>query len=578
MKRDLVRLSENVYDVLVIGGGIYGVFVAWDAALRGLAVALVEKGDFGHATSSNTLRIIHGGLRYLQYGAVRRMRQSIHERTVLMRIAPHLVHPLPFLIPTYRHLMRGKSALSLALLMNDIIGFDRNRQVDAQKQLPRGRIISREACLRLFPGVEERGLTGGAIYYDCQMYNSERLILSAARSAAMSGADLANYAEVVGLLCRDDASIAPKRVAGVRVKDVLTGDELDIRARVVVNTSGPWLDQVLGLLDDYHPNRRLSAAKSRESGLVLSKAFNLLVNPQFVPEYAVGIYSHARFEDQDAILSKGSRLFFITPWHNRSLIGTAHLPYDGDPDSLKVTEGEIQSFLDEINDAYPAACLKRQDVCFAYGGLLPMAWNSNGTGDVQLAKKYCIRDHQKAEGVEGLVSVIGVKFTEARHVAERIVDLVFRKLGRKPPKSLTAVTPLHGGQIEQFDDFLFQGIKRRPEGWSAPAIRHLISNYGSEYLRVLKYLNEDPEPTQTITDVSTLIKAEVLHGIREEMAQKLTDVIFRRTELGSAGYPGDTCLKTCAAIMSKALGWDKARTQKEVEKVQAVFSMRSIHT
>src|ERR671930_1078023 len=183
MQRDLNRLATDAYDVLIIGGGIYGVCVAWDAALRGLSVALVERGDFGHATSSNSLRVIHGGLRYLQYGDLHRLRQSIQERTVFMRIAPHLVHPLPFFIPTYGHAMRGKEILALALRINDLIGFNRNRLEDPQKYLPPGRIISREECLRLFPGIEKKELTGGAIVYDCQLFSSERLILSFARSA-----------------------------------------------------------------------------------------------------------------------------------------------------------------------------------------------------------------------------------------------------------------------------------------------------------------------------------------------------------------------------------------------------------
>src|SRR5919106_294280 len=463
MQRDLTQLAADTYDVLIIGGGIYGVCAAWDAALRGLSVALVEKGDFGHATSYNSLRVIHGGLRYLQHGDLRRLRQSIQERTAFMRIAPHLVHPLPFLIPTYGHAIRGKGILTLALRINDLIGFDRNRLEDPQKHLPPGRIISREECLRLFPGIEKRGLTGGAIVYDCQMFSSERLILSFARSATMYGAQVANYVEVFGLLRNGE------RVAGVKARDLLNGSEIDIRARVVVNTSGPWLDRVFSLCNGYSPNRRLA----------LSKAFNILVNRQLIPRYAVGIYTKNRFKDGDALLSKGSRLLFLTPWHNRSLIGTVHLPYDCDPDHCGVTEDEIQSFLDEINEAYPAADLERQDVCFTYGGLLPI--DNRGTGGAQLVKRYRIVDHKKEEGVEGLVSVMGVKLTEARHVAEKTIDLVFAKLGATPPKSATAKTPLHGGHIQQFSAFLSEEIQRKPERISADVFQRLIQLYGSAY-------------------------------------------------------------------------------------------------
>jgi glycerol-3-phosphate dehydrogenase len=401
---------------------------------------------------------------------------------------------------------------------------------------------------------------------------------------------MANYIEVTGLLVQRNC------VTGVTARDILTGDELDIRARIVVNTSGPWLEQVLGLLNGRQSQRKL----------LLSKAFNLLVNRPLIPHYAVGVYSKGHFNDRDALLSKGSRLFFITPWHGLSLIGTAHLPYAADPDNFRVSEEEIQAFLDEINIAYPAADLKRQDIWFTYSGLLPVT--NYGAGDVQLSKRHQIYDHHIGGELDGLISVIGVKFTEARYVAEKVVDLVFKKLGRTPPKALTAFTPIHGGQIEQFSAFVTQEIQRNPHGLGAEITRHLISGYGSEYPRVLKYLERDPALTPVLPAPSfspiahcplrgenrseellcseaklslydnapgAVVKAEILHGVREEMAHKLTDVIFRRTTLGVAGNPGDACLRICAAIMAQELGWDTTRTQREVEEVRGVFSTRT---
>jgi glycerol-3-phosphate dehydrogenase len=599
MKRDLGRLESREYDLLVIGGGVYGLCAAWDAALRGLAVALVDKGDFGHATSSNTLRVIHGGLRYLQHGDIRRVRQSIRERTAFMRLAPHLVHPLPFCIPAYGHLLRGREVLSLALRLNDVIGFDRNRLDDPGKHLPAGRVISREECIRLFPGIERKDLTGGALVYDCQTHSSERLMLCLAQSASRAGADLANYVEVTGSLSRQD------RVAGVKARDILSGAELDIRARVVANTSGPWQDQVLDLLRGRRPRPRLP----------LSKAFNILVDRQIVSGYAVGAYSKRPFTDREAMLSKGSRLFFITPWQNLSLIGTVHLPYEGDPDGVRVTEDETQAFLRDINTAYPGAGLTRRDVLFLYGGLLPGMPMQNG-GGVQLLKSHRIYDHQEEEGREGLVSVIGVKFTEARYVAEKVVDLVSRKLGKEPERSATPHTPLYGGQVERFDRFLEQEVQRRPPALRAETIRYLVHRYGSAYTDVLKYLDTkssgdqadsgtlggssspppgsarpDPCPPAPgkgdglpeagvgggdewfISDAS-LIQAEVLHGLHEEMAQKLVDVVFRRTPLGIRARPDSELLTRCAAVMARELGWSQARTSAELAEARAVFPPR----
>jgi glycerol-3-phosphate dehydrogenase len=559
MRRDLAALSDNVHDVLIIGGGIYGAFCAWDAALRGLSVALVDKGDFGHATSSNNLRIIHGGLRYLQHGDIRRMRESIGERKILMRIAPHLVHPLPFVIPTYRGTLQGKAVMALALALNDLIGFDRNGLSDPEKRLPAGRVISKSECLALVPGIEEQGLTGGAVWYDCQMHNSERMIFAALRSAGKAGAKMANYVEVTGFLMEGD------RVTGVRAKDIQTDESFEIRAKVVVNTSGPWVNNVLSL----------TRGRAQNGKLRFSKAMNLVVNRSLTSGYAVGVPSRFRYKDGDALVSKGSRLLFITPWHNLSLIGTTHAPFDGGPDEFRVTERDIREFVREIDEAYPALSFKRKDVCFVHGGLLPANGTNGSEGGVSLLKQYQVRDHKKEDSVDGLVSVVGVKFTTARGVAQRATDLVFTKLGRKPPDSGTARTPVHGGDIELFEQFMLREADKHQRGPDADVLRHLIYTYGSAYQEVLAYLNEEPSLGERVSKRTPVIKAEIVHGIRKEMAQKLSDVIMRRTELGSFGHPGEEALRTCASIMSRETGWSDSRALSEMEEARAVFSSGS---
>jgi len=425
MVRNLLNLSRPTYDVVVIGGGIYGVCIAWDAALRGLSVALVEKGDFGHATSANSLRVIHGGLRYLQHGHVRRVRRSIQERAAFMRIAPHLVHPLPILIPTYGHVLRGKEVLSLAVFLNKLIGFNPHAAGCGANKLLEGRVVSKEECLRLVPGICHQNLTGGLIIYDCQMSNSERLVLAFAHSASEAGAELANYLEAVELL------VHAGRVRGIKARDVLTGDELKIAAKVVINASGPWSNSIA---------RGFTGSVSRPPSF--SKAFNLLIKRQLISDNAVGVYSRGHSKDRDAILDKGSRLLFITPWQRRSLIGTAHLPHNGEPEHFAIAESEIEEFIDEINAAYPAANITCDDVEHVYGGLLP----ADDDGAIQLLRQHRLDDHRDAH-VEGFISVMGVKFTEARFVAEQTVNAIFRKLGYMATKSATAVTPLYGGQI-----------------------------------------------------------------------------------------------------------------------------------
>ncbi|MCH7677735.1 glycerol-3-phosphate dehydrogenase/oxidase [candidate division KSB1 bacterium] len=555
MKRDLAQLRGKQFDVLIIGGGIYGVCAAWDAALRGLSVALIEKNDFGSATSSNSLKIIHGGLRYLQQADFKRMRESIAERTILMRIAPHLVHPLPCIIPTYGHALKGREVMAAALFINDLVGFDRNRLTDPQKRLPNGKVISKEKCKEIIPGINEENLSGGAIWYDCQVYNSERMLISILRSAVNSGAVTANYTEMVGFITEQG------RVTGVKAKDNLTGDILEISAKLVINNGGPWLNDVLA-----HLNGKLTRPKIK-----LSAAMNLVIKRKLFEKYAVGIWSKSDFRDGDALLSKGSRLFFITPWREYSLIGTTHVHYDGEPGQFKIKESDIQTFLDEVNAAYPPADLRREDVAFFYGGMLPADEDQKAGEDVRLLKNYQIIDHAKDSGVEGLISVVGVKFTTARDVAVKTVDCAIEKLGKSPVKSLTCTTLIFGGDIGNFENFMDAEKSKAPHGLSENSIEHLVLNYGSEYPEILKYGEENQAFIRPISPDSEILQAEVIYAVREEMAIKLADVVRRRTELGTAGCPEDAVLRVCADLVGHELGWDEQKRQAEIEETKQIY-------
>lgn len=557
MQRDLNALANNVFDVVIIGGGIYGACAAWEAALRGLSVALVEKDDFGGATSANSLKIIHGGLRYLQHADFKRMRESIHERMVLMRIAPHLVHPLPCVMPTYGHALKGKEVMAVAMFLNDLVGFDRNRLDDPQKRLPAGRVISKEECRRLIPGVDENGLTGGALWYDCHVYNSERLLLSFLHAAVKKGAQPANYLPVRGFLQEGN------RITGVEVEDAFTGQRFAVRAHLTINNSGPWVNQVLSLKNGRPP----------QPPVLLSKAMNLVIRRQLVPNYAVGVPSKFEFKDADAILNKGSRLLFLRPWRHLSLIGTTHVAYHGDPQDFKITEQDIQDFVNEFRAAYPAAGLTRNEVSYYYGGLLPMEGVNPRTGDVKLLKQYLLKDHAAEEGLEGLLTVVGVKYTTARDVAQKSIDLALHKLQRPVVKSPSQEQRIHGGEIDRFDAYVAAESRKQPHGLPAEIVKHLIENYGSAYADLFPHLQENPAWASRVHPQATTIAAEVIHGVREEMAQKLVDVVMRRTELGTAGHPGAEALQQCAELMGRELGWTAERQAAEIAEVNRVFAV-----
>ncbi len=554
MKRDLNELANNEFDIIIVGGGIYGVMTAWDASLRGLRVALIEKDDFAGSTSSNSLKIVHGGLRYIQHADIKRMRESIRERRILMKIAPHLVHPLAFVIPTYGHFIKGPEALFVALKINDLISFDRNSLPDPQKHLPAGKVISKEECLRKIPGVDEENLTGGAIWYDAQLYNSERMIFSILRSATDSGTVAANYVEMKNFLLKDN------RVVGVTAEDKLSGQTFDIHGKLVVNTTGPWINRILSILRKQEPVKRVTLAKMMN-----------LVTRKFLEENSVGVYSKYEYKDKDAVISKGSRLYFITPWRNLSLIGTAQLAYEGDPEDFHITRNDIETFMAEINEAYPPANLSMDDVLFYYGGLLPIEDNYDDPRNVTLTKHYELIDHKKEDNIEGLLSVVSVKYTTARDVSEKTINLALQKLDMGKRPSLTAGTPIHGGDIGFFEDYLQSTLKNSPNGFSKEVLRHLVYNYGTAHQEILKLAKENTVYAKPLPGHDEILKAEVIHGVREEMAQHLRDVVFRRTDLGPSGLPNDTTLEDIAALVAKELGWDDLKIKEEIAATKKIY-------
>ncbi len=550
MQRNLKALSDQSFDLLVIGGGIHGACIAWEATLRGLSVALVEQSDFASGTSANSLKVIHGGLRYLQNADFRRMRQSISARQTLMRIAPHLVHPMPVLVPTYGHGLKGKEAMTVAMKMNDLISCDRNLPLtDPQKHIPAGRILSQSACLEQLPDLPTEGLTGAALFHDAQVYNSEQLLLAFLQSAAQRGAEIANYVRAVGFVKEGD------RVAATTLEDRLTGDRFTLQARATINASGPWISQLI------------ATATDTPTSQPLAKAMNLVTRPLFgaQQECAVGITSRA----------PGSRLFFIAPWRGYSLIGTWYGHDSGRLKPPSAEPSEIESFLADVNRAYPSLNLTTEDIQWVHTGLLPSLGTAAKSGDVHLTKHSQLKDHRR-DGLGGLLSVTGVKYTTALDLARKAVDWVvraeFSELKHRGAVSPSAShrEPLYGGHIEQFQTLMNTAVSAHSHIIPAQAIRQLVYNYGAAYPAVLEHM--EPTSADRVDESAySVVAAEVRYNLKDTMPQTLSDMIFRRTELGAAGHPGDEVLHLCSHIMSEALGWSADRRSTEVEQVQQRF-------
>jgi glycerol-3-phosphate dehydrogenase len=541
MIRDLDRLTAQTFDVLVVGGGIYGLTIAYDAAQRGLSVALVERDDFGSGASFNHLRTIHGGLRYLQSLDLRRARESVRERRTIARIAPHAVRPLPFALPLYRSLARGKMAMRAGFALDRVVAAGRNRGVPASHRLPGGRVVSRSHAVQRFPGLRRQGLTGAAVFYDYVTTEPDRLTFSYALGAAEHGAVIANHVEAVAPLV--ESAGGARRVAGITARDTLGARTIEIAARVTVNATGAGVDHLL---------KPLGIA----TGIPMLKAMNLVTKRDAGDEALGG-------------RSPSGRNLFLVPWRDRALFGTWESGRTCEPGDTGVEEREVSVFIAELNQSFPALDLTLADVTLVHRGVVPAAVHGNRVG---LEGHEQIRDHA-SHGVAGILSVAGTKFTTARAVAERITDTLLTKLQHAPVPCRTGSTPLPGGSIRDVGLAIADARREFDEGLPTDTIPHLIAAYGSRYRDVMEVAAGRPDWRTRIARDSPVIGAELILAARKEMAPTLADIVIRRTPLGALGYPGDEALERAAGIVAAELKWSDDRRRAEIAGVQRFYPL-----
>jgi len=465
------------------------------------------------------------------------------------------VQPMPFVVPTYGHGMRGPEILGVAFTLLNALTADRNRGItDPARRIPAAGIVSRSRVLEWFPEINKEGLTGAGVFYDGQLFNPPRLVWALVRTAARAGAAVANYCEVASLVLQGG------RVIGVRVEDRLGGDKFEVRARTVINAAGPYAE---ALLVRSGVRKARSVPFSRDMALVLKR--------RFVDGRALALQT--KYRDPSAVLTRGPRHLFMVPWRGRTLVGVNSLIWRDEPDRLRVTEAEVSDFVNEIAEADPKLGLTMDDVALVMAGLLPVEKGDEEGGNVSFGKRPLVVDNAREDGVQGLISAISNRYTVARGVAERAVDLVYDKLGRTARLSRTAVTRIHGGDFFHFDELVREVSGALPEGVDRSLAERLAHDHGSAYGEVLRLVGERPELGARVGS-SDILRAEVVHAARSEMVCKLSDAVFGRTGIATVGDPGRAELDECADLVGAQLGWDAGRRERELREVRERIPFR----
>lgn len=530
----MARLTGEPADVLVIGGGITGASIARDAAMRGLRTALVEQSDLGYGTSSRSSRLIHGGLRYLEQGDLHLVFEASRERRVLLTIAPHLVRPLPFIFPVHQGDRVPLWKLAAGVWLYQLLSLFRN--------VRRPRILGKRALLRLEPMLRERGLVGGAMYYDAQC-DDARLVIAIARSAMVHGALVSNYVAVTSL------EHAGGKVTGARVLDHLTGETGLIRANVVVNATGPWCDHIRRLEDSNAPPL-----------LRTTKGAHVLV-----PRQRVG--HRAAITLTSPI---DGRVMFVLPWGAFTYIGTTDTDTPEEPDDVRASPEDITYLLRSANACFPNAHLSEEDVLGTWAGLRTLLAPPRDLPASEIS-----REHLIVAGPEGLLSIVGGKLTTCRLMAAQMVDRVVRELrardGRpRPSAAPTEREPLPGGETKDWATFRHTGLEL---GLSEDTIEHLLSHYGTESAAVYNLCREDRSLREPLHHEHPAIEAEVVYVTRRELACRVEDVMVRRLHLYyETRHHGAPAAPRVAELMGRELGWEPERVTAEAEEYRRLCS------
>lgn len=508
------------YDVAIIGAGVNGAGIARDAALRGLRVIVFDKNDMCSGTSAISSRLIHGGLRYLEYAEIPLVYESLHERRCLRRVAAHLVKPLRISIPIFKGARRGKLLVRLGMIAYDVLSFN--------KLLPRHDMLSRDEIMQVEPGLCDEGLLGAARYFDAQITYAERLVLENLLDARTAGAEIKTYCEVNQIHTSNGA------VDAVRYLD-RSGNEVEVHVDSVINAAGPWVDEVLK-----------TAPGTAQRFVGGTKGSHIVVSPfKGAPKDAFYVEAAA-----------DGRPFFIIPWSDQYLIGTTDIRYDGSLDRIRASDVEVDYLMSETNRVFPDANLERGDINYAYAGVRPLPHREKGP-ESAITRRHIIKVNRKI--AKGLISIIGGKLTTYRNLAEQTVDALSKVLHKKLPDCRTRETLLPGAS----------GIDRAREQLEASGLvtergaERLLSIYGGRAAAIIELALSTPALQKTLDEAGNMLVAEVAFVIREEFAVTLSDIVFRRMMVGLDADQGRPLYDAIASSAAAIFEWSESELQAQ---------------
>ena len=544
-KRQLNQLTEHKFDVVIVGGGITGAWLALHCVKQGYKTALIEKTDYGSQTSAASSKLLHGGIRYLQQMQFDKVRESALERAEFIYAAPHLSSSVPFVVPTYADFKRSKFFLRCGMLAYQILCIGQNAVIGSkEQQLPGARAISAKQ-LNQICDLENEPHTGAVVFHERHMIDSERMVLAIVQTARELGAKIFNYVAATDFL-GDQAA-----VTGVLARDQLEGAEFEIHSSLVVNAAGPWVD---GL------NSKLRNAE--KAPRINSFALGSHIITRQICDHAIALTTKHQAGSK---IDRGGRHVFAIPWRGYSLIGTSYDEVDSANGDVSLQTEHVEQLIEAINDAMPKAQLSRDDIVSGYSGLYDYRTDNIKSTVYQGSGEYQVIDHQSANQVSGLVTALGAKFTTGRKVSALTMKVVNQKLKRPESADHKGIVKqkLYGSDYTSFEQLQQTALEQYKDQYSSETIKHLLMSYGSHIDAFVLSIVDKPELQEIICSTQADLMGQVVWAIEKEQALTLDDVVFGRTSLGLLGLQTNE-LSAIAELMAKHLAWPAAELARQL--------------